>query len=310
MKYVELNFDPPKGPVEVPEFFKSLENMPIEQAKVVMDENIENIRKSMGAPSLNIAKRNISYFDKQIKGYDGDIRIRIYSPDENKVRPVTVFLHGGGWFGGSLDAVENYCIAYSDKMDHTVVSVEYHLAPESPFPHGLYDCYEAIKWVFENSHSLSIDKEDIYVSGDSAGGNLSAVLCIIAREKKEFKINGQILLYPAVTFAEDNNPAMSSMFGEMIKKWYLGENTEDTNPYVSPILCEDLTNLPKAFIAICEFDPLAKEGKSYAEALSNAGNEALCVMFKNTGHAFIDATGFAPQVPELLNKIYDFYRGN
>ncbi len=307
MKYLELDFEKPKSFGEPPEYFKAIENMTQEQVEAFFNSNIENMRKSMGAPNKNIAKRDINTEYKQIKGYDGDIKIRIYTPFEKNIRPVTVFFHGGGWFGGSLEAVESYCKAYSDKMDHVVISVDYHLAPEFPFPHGLEDCYLAIKWAYENSSSIDCDKDKIYVSGDSAGGNFAAVLSIMARDRNEFKISGQILLYPAVTFDYDSNVSPMGTFGHMVKKWYLSDKVGAKNPNVSPILCADLKNLPKTFIATCEFDPLKIEGKAYGEALSIAENEVKCVMFKNTFHAFIDGTGFCDQVPKLLEEIYDFF---
>ena len=155
--------------------------------KFLLKKNIKKIRAMMGGESKDITTRTIISEDKIISGYKNDLRIRIYKPEENVKRPLMVFFHGGGWIGGSLEAVEDYCKGVCDQTDCMVISVDYHLTPEHPYPEGVEDCYLAVKWAVKNKSELNIDENKIVVSGDSAGGNISAVLTLMAKDRKEFK---------------------------------------------------------------------------------------------------------------------------
>ena len=161
----------------------------------------------MGGDPRDITTRPIIINNETIQGYKNEMGVRIYSPEGDTIRPLMMFYHGGGWIGGSLKAVEEYCKAVSDQADCVVISVDYHLAPEHPFPEGLEDSYTAIKWAVANRNRLHIDEKRIIVSGDSAGGNFSAVICLMAREKKEFSIWKQILIYPGTDLVVKKNSA-------------------------------------------------------------------------------------------------------
>lgn len=242
-----------------------------------MDEiECKKLRSMMGGLSKDISTRPIIVEDKNIKGYKNDIRIRIYRPEEAKKRPVMIFIHGGGWFAGSIDAVHDYCKAISDKADTLIISVDYGLAPENPYPTGVEDCYAAVKWAIENKDELNIDTDNVIVSGDSAGGNYSAVISIMARDRKEFNISKQILLYPATDLQSmevDNSDKMAKIFSEVILEWYLKKKSKATDKYVSPMYCDDLSNLASAFIVVGDLDFLHESSLKYAEKLEKAGNE-------------------------------------
>ena len=145
----------------------------------------------MGAENMDISKREILTEEFCVPGYKSEIRLLKYSPVAKSVKPVMIFIHGGGWIGGKPEVVENYCKAISDRLDYAVVSVDYHLAPEHKFPEGLEDCYNAARWVYSNADKIGIDPNRMCVSGDSAGGNYASVLCLLSKERKEFSFTHQ-----------------------------------------------------------------------------------------------------------------------
>jgi len=276
-----------------------------------LKENIEKIRAGMGGDCKDITTSNILTKDKTISGYKSDLRIRIYKPEETIKRPLMVFFHGGGWFGGSINSVEEYCKAVSDQADCVVLSVDYHLAPEHPFPEGLEDCYLAIKWAVKNKSKLNIDENKIIVSGDSAGGNFSAVLTFMAKHRKEFEIAKQILVYPATNL--DINPHKISpdsaegdkIFQAMINL-YLQGKVDPSDPYISPALAKDFKKLPDALIAVGDQDALYKSSLEYAKRLDKAGNKVKFILYKNADHAFIDRTGKSEQANDLVKEAAEF----
>ncbi len=277
-----------------------------------IDEKVKIMRKMMGGISKDVTKRPIIMEDIIIDGYKEKIKVRIYRPkeEENKL-PYLLHFHGGAWVGGSLWAVEEYCKALSDRGNIVVISVEYHLAPEFKFPCGLMDCYNALEWAWDNADKLNITKEECSVCGDSAGGNFAAAISLIARDKEKIKIKNQILIYPAVLMNEDGiaNPDINNTdksFGKMVMDLYLGETKEWNNPYVSPIKAKDFSNLPRTLTIVCEFDGLKKEGKEFAEKLSDAGVESKLILFKNSHHAFLDYTGYCKQVDDLIDEMIEF----
>lgn len=308
MEIREKMFDPPQKSTEMPKIFHLLEKMPNAMQRSFFRANLKGIRDAMGGESLDISTRLIAVADKKIKGYGDQIVIRIFTPEGDIKRPVMVFFHGGGWIGGSLKTVDNYCKAYADQLDSVVVSVDYHLAPEYPYPHGLRDCYEACLWTAAHADELNIDTDHLTVSGDSAGGNYAAAISLMARDRKDLKIRYQILLYPAVTFKrlDANGKEDTSPMNMVMKEWYIGKNGDAADPYVSPILAKDLSNLPDCLIAFCELDFLTQEDMDYAAALEKAGNRVLPLYYRNTPHAFIDNIGNMPQVQDLLNEIKAF----
>lgn len=265
-----------------------------------MNKNLVKLR-SGGTQGVNIAGREITITEFNIPGYNGEIKLKFYSPDTKRVRPLTVFFHGGAFIGGAMEGANNYCIYYADLMDEAVLSVEYHLAPEFPFPHGLEDCYLACKWACENASTLNVDTTKFTISGDSAGGNFAAVITLMAKERQDFTIDNVILLYPYVTF-ESPKLAMT----RIMHKWYLaGADRSDFR--VSPFN-GDLKGFPRTLTVICEYDMLAKSGKNFAEKLAENGVDSTCLMIKKTRHAFIDKIGNLKQTEELLEFIKNWRR--
>lgn len=246
---------------------------------------------------MRIFHKTIDY-----KIYNGSyvVPVRIYLPSEEmeKTYPVLLFFHGGGWVTESIDNYERICARMASATNHIVVSVEYRLAPEYPFPIGLEDCYAAAKAVYTNQFLLNVQPEDITIIGDSAGGNLAAAVSLLAKERGEFMPRQQILIYPAVNndytetseFASvrENGTDFLLTAGKMQDyiDLYAREEADKQSPYFAPILQEDLSGQPRTLIITAEFDPLRDEGEAYGKALLKAGNEVEVHRIKDALHGF------------------------
>jgi acetyl esterase len=219
--------------------------------------------------------------DIGIQGPNGSIPLRIYSPDGEGPFPVFVFLHGGGWVRGSLDAYDGPCRLLAKEADCVVVSVGYRRAPEHPFPAGLEDCYAAVEWAADHAADLGGDPDRVAVGGDSAGGNLTAAVTLAARDREGPDIAHQILVYPSVNppsvrWFDSYDDYGTDYFLEMDSvEWYLDQylpNAADRgNAYAFPLRARDLSGLPPATVLTAGFDPLLEEGAAYAERLESAG---------------------------------------
>lgn len=238
--------------------------------------------------------------DYKIYNSSYEVPVRIYLPSEEmeKTYPVLLFFHGGGWVTESIDNYERICARMASATNHIVVSVEYRLAPEYPFPTGLEDCYAAAKAVYTNQFLLNVEPEDITIIGDSAGGNLAAAVSLLAKERGEFMPRQQILIYPAV----NNDYTETSQFASVRENGtdflltagkmqdyidlYAREEADKQSPYFAPILQEDLSGQPRTLIITAEFDPLRDEGEAYGKALLEAGNEVEVHRIKDALHGF------------------------
>jgi acetyl esterase len=227
----------------------------------------------------------------------GDIPVRVYRVSEEKGQPVIVFFHGGGWVIGDLETHDGPCRQLAIAANCTVVAVDYRLAPEHPFPASIDDCYNATQWVADNAESLGVDSDRISVAGDSAGGNLSASVCIKARDEDGPSICFQLLIYP-VTDARMNTASYEANGdGYLLTKdsmeWFWNHYIREEhilNPLASPLVAADLSGLPPACVITAEFDPLRDEGEAYGEALRQAGVSTEIVRFDGMIHGFFGMT--------------------
>ena len=235
-------------------------------------------------------------------GPHGAIPLRIYRPMENKaggsrdaVLPVLVFYHGGGWVIGDLDTHDTLCRELCNGSGACVVAVDYRLGPEHRFPAAVDDCVAATYWVQREAAALKIDPARIAVGGDSAGGNLAAVVAIAARDAGDLPLVYQLLIYPA-TDARRNAPShRANGEGYLLTRdsiayfhdHYTGDATHDLDWRASPVLAPSLANLPPALVLTAGFDPLRDEGMQYAVRLTEAGNHAMYVCFERQIHGFI-----------------------
>ena len=227
--------------------------------------------------------------------YNGDYKvpIRLFFPTEEAMEngaasgrkpPVILFFHGGGWVTESVENYQRVCARMAQSTGQIVASVEYRLAPEYRFPVGLMDCYAAAKAFYTNRFLLNTDPDRITIMGDSAGGNLAAAVCMMARDRGEFYPKKQILIYPAVNncytekspyrSVQENgeNYLLTAVKMEDYLKLYESSPEDRQNPYFAPILEKDLSHMPETLILTAEFDPLRDEGEEYGKRLKEAGN--------------------------------------
>ena len=254
--------------------------------------------------TLPVTEQVASIVDRTIPGSDGahEIPVRIYRPtaDQNAVTPVVVFFHGGGFSICDLDTHDGFARSLVNGTGATVVSVDYRLAPETPFPGGLQDSYAATAWVADHAAELGVDPDRLAVAGDSAGGNLAAVVSLMARDRTQRgyqapKIAYQLLVYPCTDFAnsfasrEENGTGyfLTTAHMEWFDAQYLPEGADRTDPYLSPLLAPDLSDLPAACVLTAEHDPLRDEGDAYAQRLRDSGVAVEHLRVEGMFHGFV-----------------------
>ena len=247
-----------------------------------------------------------------IPGGDGDIPARGYLHTDNLCDlPTVVYFHGGGWVSGDLDSSDSVCRALCNRSGMNVVSVGYRLAAEARFPAAAEDAYDAVTWI-NRMYDHHGDRSDrIAVAGDSAGGNLAAVVSQMARDRGAPEIEAQILIYPVTDFSFDTESykQIGVEFGlsETVMRscWnqYLNNDSDGVQPYASPLRAPDLSGLPRSLTITAEYDPLRDEGEAYAAALSAAGNQSSCTRYDGVIHGFVSAFEAVPEGNQALDQI-------
>lgn len=234
----------------------------------------------------------------QAEGPHGSIPLRLYRPlgvAPEAILPVLVYFHGGGFVIGDLETHDTLCRELANGAGCSVVAVDYRLAPEHRFPCALDDCLAATYWVSRHAETLGLDAKRLAVGGDSAGGNLAAVVSILARDAGDLPIAFQLLIYPA-TDARCVAPSHTvNGQGYMLTRdtltyfigHYLGNPEEKLLHTASPLLHPNVSNLPPAFILTAGYDPLRDEGLQYSQKLTQAGNRAAHICFERQIHGFI-----------------------
>jgi len=264
----------------------------LKTATVASVRNFADNRESSITDGPPIQLRKVE--DKSITGRNGEIPIRIYLPESKENLPIIVFYHGGGFVIGNLQSHDKVCRRTCKMNQAIVVAVDYRLAPEHKFPAAAEDSYDATKWVAENIKEYGGDPSQLIVMGDSAGANLATVTAIQARDLGTPKIALQILVYPTVD-ARMQHPSITTngegyILTKELMEWFLNHYSNTTadklNPLMSPLLSNDLSNLPPALVQTAEFDPLRDEGKDYAEKLKAAGNEVQYTNYEGLIHTY------------------------
>lgn len=250
-------------------------------------------------------------WDEEVAVRDGaKIPVRIYRPSAATNLPIIVFYHGGGFVTRSIDTHDKACRRIAQKNGAIVVSVGYRLAPEYKFPIPVYDCYDACCWVAEQAERLGADANRLVVMGDSAGGNLATVTCLLARDQSGPAICAQVLIYPTVDGRLLSPTIDQFAKGYLLTKaqmqWFVDHykrTPEDVyDPLMSPILAEDLSHLPPAFLCTAEYDPLKGEGADYAVKLEAAGNDVFYKDYKKTIHAFLNLPKITVRANEEMHQ--------
>lgn len=246
-----------------------------------------------------------------IPSAEGDLLARVYAPlsDVQEPLPVIVYFHGGGWVIANLDVYDPSCRALANAAGSIVVSVAYRQAPEHRFPAATQDAHAAVQWVLANAASLGGDPARVAVAGESAGGNLATVACLMARDQGGQMPMFQLLIYPVVNYGfstlsyqehHDAVPLNAAMMPWFFKH-YLPDEATGQNPYVSPLRAANLADLPPAFIITAENDPLCDEGEEYAVRLARAGVLATAKRYDGVTHEFFGLAGVVSTAQEAVD---------
>jgi acetyl esterase/lipase len=244
----------------------------------------------------------------------GAVRVRVFTPEAEGPRPIMMYFHGGGYVKGGIVETDAICRRLARTTGNIIVSVDYRLAPEHPYPAALDDAYHCSLWAYENAGALGSTKDSFSVCGESAGGNLAAVICLLARSGTEIEISRQILLQPVVDFTL-SFPSIDMTASECLVPredlaWYYEEyyegNTRDFR--VSPIFADDLSGLPLALIITAEHDTLRDEGKAYADRLESSGVPTKYSCYSGMIHGFLQMAGLVDEAQAAIDEISRFAR--
>jgi acetyl esterase len=280
---------------EVKAFLEAIDKKPIPPLGKSTYMGIRTFFNTMGKMVQGGAPFAGQIGDMFIPGPEGQIPVRTYTPDGKGPFPILLFFHGGAWVVGDLlDAEDHICAALAEQTPCVVVSVNYRLAPEHPYPEGLEDCYAALQWA--TGHVPDGDGTRIAVSGESAGANLATVVTLMSKERGGPLISSQILFCPVTnlvgyntesqqTFAEGFFLRRADMDGARLL--YVPDERVWKDPHVSPLLADDLTGLPPALVITAGCDPLRDEGEAYARRLQDAGVAARSIRYEDMIHAFL-----------------------
>ncbi|HVM96979.1 MAG TPA: alpha/beta hydrolase [Candidatus Acidoferrales bacterium] len=263
----------------------ALNEVPVEIARTASDAMAQ-----WAGPGPDVARVE----NRKIPGSNGDIPIRIYTPGTEAGYPVLVFFHGGGWVIGSLESHDAICRTLANQASCIVVSVDYRLAPEHKFPAAAEDSYTATRWVAAHAASFAGDPQRIAVGGDSAGGNLAAVVAQLAQQRGGPPLVLQLLVYPATDANRDTPSYHDNGDGYLLTRpmmdWffdhYMTGDSDKADPRLSPLRAASLQGLPPALVITAEFDPLRDEGERYAERLRQAGVPVQLSRYDGMIHGF------------------------
>ncbi|MFK7984126.1 MAG: alpha/beta hydrolase [Saprospiraceae bacterium] len=270
------------------------EGISVTEQRAQMRKMVDKYKKDI--PLLRVENQTISIANQSIP-------IRIYSNSKEENLPILIYYHGGGWVVGDLETHDGICRLLAKSAKVLVVSVAYRLAPEHPYPIPLEDSYNALLWMAENGQTIGGNPQKIAVSGDSAGGNLAAAVALKARDENGPKISYQALIYPVTDLSKLTTTSYENfregffltrdMMAQYIDYYVPVANRKEG--YVSPLLVENLLNLPPALVITAGFDPLRDEGEQYGERLKAAGIPTTITRYKGTIHGFfgLEALGKA-----------------
>lgn len=277
-------------------------------------------RKMVDMTHPHILKSFYKMWDHKVNRGDYQIPVRIFFPSEEGVYPLMIFFHGGGFVTGNINSYSRVCTRMANRTKHIILSVDYRLAPEHPFPVGLEDCYAVVKEVINSTLLFNHPIHKITLIGDSAGANLAAAVSLLARDRGEFQVNRQILLYPATNSdhsdaspypsVKENGSDYLLTQKRMIEyiDLYITDKEDLKSPYVAPILAKSLENQPDTLIITAEYDLLRDEGEAYGEKLREAGNKVEIHRIPNAVHGFITLSPIFSEVRTCYKIINEFLK--
>lgn len=289
---------------------KVLEAVPFQ---LTTDAGVEAARQRFRDLPRRPVHPDLRVENRAIDGPAGPIPVRVYWPPSQgqSDSPVVVFFHGGGWSVGDLDCYDGEARMHAVGAAAVVVSVDYRLAPEHPYPAAVEDAWAATRWVGEHADQLGADAGRIGLAGDSAGGNLTAVVAQLARDNGGPPIRFQLLWYPSTTwdtslpsFTENADaPILTLQACKAFSRWYAGDtDLRDMPATMAPARAENLSGLPPAYIAIAGHDPLRDDGARYAELLSAAGVPVELHNAETLVHGYLGYAGVVPAATEAVDR--------
>ncbi|MDO5560893.1 MAG: alpha/beta hydrolase [Oscillospiraceae bacterium] len=277
---------------------------------------VQRTLQTIKSPKIN--NRFYKMWDNKIVSGGREILTRIYEPKEKTRTQLLLFFHGGGWVTESVDTYNRVCVNLANHTGCRVMSVEYRLAPENPFPDGLDDCYAVAHNILSQPQLLGIETSDVVLIGDSAGGNFAAVISMVIRDIGEYNIKKQILIYPATYNIHDDTSPFDSVkkFGTdylltsrhicEYMDMYVTDKACLNTPYIAPLLAESFTGLPDTLVITAEFDPLRDEGEMYAQKINQAGGSAHVHRVHDAIHGFFALDARYAHVKEAYRVINAF----
>ena len=241
-----------------------------------------------------------------IPGQKSDILVRIYTPEGQGPFPLLLYFHGGGWVIANLDTYDSSCRSLANLAECIVVSVAYRQAPEHKFPTAIEEGFSAYTWLLDHAAELNGDPARIAVGGESAGGNIAAVVSLLCRDRNVRSPLHQLLVYPITDFSfdtasYDENADAKPLSRDMMKwfcRHYLNSPSEAAHPYASPLRSTDFSALPPATVITAEIDPLRSEGEAYAKKLEEAGIAVQFRNFEGVTHEFFGMKAVLPEAKD------------
>lgn len=302
--------------------YKVLDRRPVFQQPPDKVRRAANVRSFlMGNPLAQVvvgrtASGIVVEKGRALAGDGAQLALRIHRPKDarDEVLPVVVNFHGGGWVSGDLRHAEWWCSTLAARARVVVISVDYRLAPEHPFPGPPEDCYDATAWIADHAAELGVDATRLAVMGDSAGGNLAAVVAMMSRDRGHPDIALQLLMYPSVdltrSFGSVDENAHAPILGRKdvqtnARNYFHNSTGDRADPYASPLRGKH-QGLPPALIQTAQFDPIRDEGTAYAQALQAAGVAVQLTNYLDSVHGYISLPGLVPEARRALADLVEF----
>jgi acetyl esterase len=291
---------------------EKLANTTAPQWRLPIEEVRDSFRDLWSPPLTGAPVEVASVENRALETEAGAVPVRVFTPEADGPVPIMMYFHGGGYVKGGLDETDVFCRRLARTTGYVVVSVAYRLTPEHPFPAALDDAYACSLWAYENAEALGGTNDSFSVCGESAGGNLAAVTCLLARSSGEIEIRRQVLLQPVVdftlSFPSIGMPATECLVPRDDLAWYYEEYySGDTMDFrVSPIFADDLSGLPPALVITAEHDTLRDEGKAYAERLQAVSVPTQYSCYSGMIHGFLLLTGLVDEAQQAIDEIAAF----